>query len=319
MSSSTDITCAARRLGRQKTWATLGLVSTLLLAGCSETGGLNLKEAFQSNESGEEVVARASADTTLVEREVEAPEVFQAIEEGLWDGRPSLGGIWVAHPDVTDPERVMIRNASNGKFVVGALFRRERETPGPDFQASSEAAAALGMLAGAPTQLEVVALRKEAVPIAAPEIAAPTEADTLEEAPTIETASLDPLAGAAAAIEAAAGTEVAATASAASVETEELLLNEAAIITEEEAQSDPAAGLEKPFVQIGIFSDEENANRTADVLRGMGMVPTTRSFNRDGKPFWRLVVGPAETAQDRNQLLAQIKREGYRDAYPVTN
>jgi rare lipoprotein A len=44
------------------------------------------------------------------ERDVEAPEVFDVTDEGLWDGRPSLGGVWVAHPDATDPERVMIRN-----------------------------------------------------------------------------------------------------------------------------------------------------------------------------------------------------------------
>ena len=85
--------------------------------------------------------------TELVERDVEAPEVFQVTEPGLWDGRPSLGGVWVAHPDVTEPERVIVRNEANGKFVIGALFRRERDIPGPRMQASSDAAAALGMLA----------------------------------------------------------------------------------------------------------------------------------------------------------------------------
>ena len=58
----------------------------------------------------------------LVERDVEAPDVFQVTEAGLWDGRPSLGGVWVAHPDVTEPERVMIRNSANGKFVIGAFI-----------------------------------------------------------------------------------------------------------------------------------------------------------------------------------------------------
>ena len=46
----------------------------------------------------------------LVERDVEAPEVFQVTEKALWDGRPSLGGVWVAHPDSDQPERVIIRN-----------------------------------------------------------------------------------------------------------------------------------------------------------------------------------------------------------------
>ena len=85
---------------------------------------------------------------SLVERDIEAPEVFSVNEAGLWDGRPSLGGVWVAHPTVTDPERVIIRNTANDKFVIGALFRRELENPGPALQVSSDAAEALGLLAG---------------------------------------------------------------------------------------------------------------------------------------------------------------------------
>ena len=120
---------------------------------------------------------------------------------GLWDGRPSLGGVWVAHPDVNEPERVIIRNAANSKFVIGALFRRERENPGPAFQVSSDAAAALGMLAGAPAQLNVTALRREEAPAETP--AEEAAAEPLDDPAAIETSSLDPVAGAAAAIDAA--------------------------------------------------------------------------------------------------------------------
>ncbi len=101
--------------------------------------------------------------TRLVERDVEAPDVFQVTEDGLWDGRPSLGGVWLAHPSATDPERVIIRNEANGRFVIGALFRRERDNPGPALQVSSDAASALGLLAGAPAVLNVTALRREEV------------------------------------------------------------------------------------------------------------------------------------------------------------
>ena len=58
---------------------------------------------------------------------------------------------------------MIIRNEENGQFVIGALFRRERENPGPILQVSSDAAAALGMVAGAPTDLNVTALRREEV------------------------------------------------------------------------------------------------------------------------------------------------------------
>ena len=301
-----------------------------LLAGCSETGEFVFKDAFSKKEAEEELVTRApAADTTLVERDVEAPDIFFASEAGLWDGRPSLGGVWVAHPDVVDPERVMIRNAANDKFVVGALFRRERDIPGPQLQISSDAAEALGMLAGAPAQLEVVALRKESIPIAAETPIA--ETDTLENAPLVETASLDPIAGAAAAIEAAPLTGETGSTTAEDVMREASLApNDASVITEAEATSSKpftapatpvkrAGDLEKPFVQIGIFSLEFNADRTANILRGMGMVPTVKPLEQGGKKFWRIVVGPATSEDERNQLLAQIKKQGYSDAYPVTN
>lgn len=76
--------------------------------------------------------------------------MFRVTASGLWDGRPSLRGIWVAHPDADTPERVIIRNDGTGASVIGALFQRERENPGPAFQVSRDAADALGMFAGAP-------------------------------------------------------------------------------------------------------------------------------------------------------------------------
>ena len=121
-------------------------MATLALAGCVE-GGKSLAPA------GSDTTAKAtttSSSTRLVDRDVEAPEVFQVTGQGLWDGRPSLGGVWVATPDAKDPERVLIRNTANGKFVIGALFKRERENPGPPIQISSDAAAALGCWRASP-------------------------------------------------------------------------------------------------------------------------------------------------------------------------
>ncbi|MEY8843337.1 SPOR domain-containing protein, partial [Cribrihabitans sp. XS_ASV171] len=105
------------------------LVASVLLSGCEEGTGMPFMQPKATSASGE-----ASQSTRLVERDVEAPEVFEVTEAGLWDGRPSLGGVWVAHPDAKDPERVIIRNTTNNKFVIGALFRREREIPGPRTQ-----------------------------------------------------------------------------------------------------------------------------------------------------------------------------------------
>ena len=104
-----------------------------------------------------------SADGAV--RDVERPDIFSTTEEALWDGRPSLGGIWAAHPDVTTPERAILVNETTGQRIAGALFRRERDNPGPRVQLSSDAAAALNILAGQPTEVSIVAVRQEEIEI----------------------------------------------------------------------------------------------------------------------------------------------------------
>ena len=278
-----------------------GVVALGLLAACEDGSGFNLKDTFKPRPKAEASADTVGASSTTVERDVEAPDVFSASEPGLWDGRPSLGGVWVAHPDVTDPERVMIRNQGNGKFVVGALFRREREIPGPRLQISSDAAEALGVLAGAPVELNVTALRKEVVAEAP---TAPMEFETLEAPAEIAETSLDPIAAAGAAIDNAAPTP----------ETE-------IVATPEPPAAPPrqASSLTKPYIQIGIFSVEENAERAAKQMRGAGVVPTVKKQEANGKPFWRVIVGPANSASERTALLDTIKGEGFSDAYAVTN
>lgn len=156
-------------LRRTTTSLAAAITALTTLSACGDGQQLNLMERLnlQGRNDGEADAGTMAAGT--VEEDVEAPEVFSVTEQGLWDGRPSLGGIWVAHPDVTDPERVLIRNAANGRTVVGALFRRETELPGPPLQVSSDAAAELQMVAGAPQELSVVALRRREVPAEPPE------------------------------------------------------------------------------------------------------------------------------------------------------
>ncbi|UWQ57418.1 SPOR domain-containing protein [Leisingera caerulea] len=287
--------------------AALGL---LVLAGCED----GPKLGFLQPKPKAEGAVEASSSTKLVERDVEAPDVFQVTEAGLWDGRPSIGGVWVAHPDTQDPERVIIRNNANGQFVIGALFRREREIPGPRLQVSSDAAAALGMLAGAPAELNVTALRREEVtPEPQPDeqsgdgAALPEAADVNEAAlagSEITETALDPIAGAAAAIDASAPAQAApATAEPAAAP----------------APKPQKSALKKPFIQIGIFSVEANAKRTANMMRSAGMVPVVREQSSSGKAFWRVLVGPAQTKTERSQLLNSVKETGFADAYAVTN
>lgn len=251
----------------------------------------------------------------LVERDLEAPEVFQVTASGLWDGRPSLGGVWVAHPEVDDPERVIIRDTDTDNFVIGALFRREREVPGPPLQVSSDAAEALGLLAGQPRELEVTALRRQEVGETPEDEAqedgeAQTEAG-LSAAAEVSEAPLDPVD---AAEDALAADEADTTAGASGEEAGES--GESA--TDADASTGPASsGPERAYVQIGIFSVEENARNTATAMRQAGMVPTVKEQETQGKTFWRVLVGPAPNRDDLEALLDSAQEQGFADAYAV--
>lgn len=289
-----------------------------LLGACEEgTGGLNTNAAKMES-------TRTSGP--LGERDVEAPEVFQVSEAALWDGRPSLGGVWVAHPDVTEPQRVIIRNTSNGKSVVGALFRRERDIPGPRIQASSDAADALAMLAGAPVQLDVTALVRtpeEEAPAQEPDAEATDSAAVLAE-------EVDAIVDQASAETAAAVEEPRQTgfrwpwqrkaeaATATTVVASEALDGTAPTSVDVETL-EPASSLDKPYIQIGIFSAEENADRAASKVRSAGLTPTVREQAGSGTTLWRVLVGPSQNRSEQSDLLAKVKDSGFSDAYPVTN
>ena len=272
----------------------------------------------------------------LIDHDVEAPNVFQTTDKALWDGRPSLGGVWVATPDAKDPERVIIRNPGNGKFVIGALFRREADNPGPKLQISSDAADALGMLAGEPATINVTALRREETPVAAPDASKPL----LDAAESVQATPLDTVtATAAAAIDKAAGkaaadpaipTAPAAQAAAVPAKPGAKPAAQTAVAPAKPgakpaaqtaaapakpamnaAAATPAAPAAGGSIQIGIFSVEDNANRAVKTLAKAGISATVRQEVSQGKPLWSVIAnGNAAT-------LAKIKAAGFADAYTL--
>jgi cell division protein FtsN len=340
---------------------TAAAVLVSLVAAC-EDGQNPFAGLSAGGGAGGVATGAAAASGEVIERDVESPEVFSATDEGLWDGRPSLGGIWVAHPDVTSPERVVIRNASTGKEITGALFRREREMPGPRIQVSSDAAAALGMVAGAPAELSVVALVRERTPVAPPEgeaiasggieatplspgetaaaavaavSAAPAPAaPTSESRPASRPArqAAEPAPAEAAPSPAASAVPAPAPAAAAPApsapEAPAPEAPAAAPAPEAEAApapAAPAAAATQPplaggsFVQVGIFSQESNAEGAAVTLQEAGIVPAIRQQDSNGRTVWRVLVGPVNTAADRAALLEKVRELGFADAYVIRN
>ena len=294
------------------------ILGAVALAGCE--AGTNPFKSGPAPDAAPATAAAPSGAGRATGADVEAPEVFKITAQGLWDGRPSLGGVWVASPDAKDPERVIIRNDATGETVIGALFRRERENPGPPIQISSDAAEALGLLAGAPAKITVTALRRAedtpAAATAATDTASatatgePAKAGKPAKAAAIETGALDTGAVAAAIDKADATAPVMdpnAMAKAAP----------AASTAAAPAASSPSSG-GKSYIQLGIFSVEANAKRAADTVTKAGASAAVRKEDSKGKPYWSVVAGPAASAADRDALMKKIQGLGFADAYFVS-
>lgn len=292
------------------------LISTALTLAACQPGA----NPFARKADTPDATASAPATSvTLVDRDVEAPDVFQTTDMALWDGRPSLGGVWVASPDAVDPERVILRNDANGKFVIGALFKREAFNPGPNLQISSDAAEALGLLAGQPGKISVTALRRE-------EVAASTDATApiLDANEGVSATTLGETA--AAAIDEAEATAKpapkpadgpkapvvsSATPAAAGAVTTTAVAPAGTAAAPKPENPAPAAGA--ATVQIGIFSVEANANRAVQTLTKAGIAASSRKETTQGKTWWSVTA----TGTDRAALLAKVKGLGFTDAYAI--
>jgi hypothetical protein len=312
----------------------VALIGAMGLTACDDSGNFAFPTAAEDSAATLDLPANAPNQTVQVGRDVERPDIFEVTDRGLWDGRPSLGGVWVAHPDVQDPERVVIRNGENGRSIVGALFRRERENPGPLLQVSSDAADELGILPGAPTELTVVVLRREEVDVdAPPEVEVNPVVASLAAPVSIESAALDPadasdaaatetaaaaVAPAAAVLPAAVEAATAAieqTAAAGTSAASDAIDISAVLAPAPEAEPEPAVPVtplaDGTTAQVGIFSVEANAGAAAQRIMAAGLQATVLAEEIGGRTVWRVVAGPlADTGE-----LAQLKSLGYVDAF----
>jgi rare lipoprotein A len=283
----------------------------------------------------------------MVDRDVEAPQVFEAEEAGYWDGKASQGGIWVAHPDVRSPERVIIRNTTNDRFVIGSLFQRDANG-GPNLQLSSDAANALGVWSGQAVPLSVVALRKEQIadPDMAPGLPRPAQDLRVAALDTPPAQAAQVQTGQMRAMKVQKGGQVniddlkvvsvptpgtaqatqkrritaAPAAPVRPVRTAALPTPDAAPAPTRLTIPAPAqtSRLGKPFVQIGYYSVEANAKGTGERLRKQGIVPIIRKETARGKSYWRVVVGPMANIAERGAMQSKVKSLGFTDAYYVS-
>ncbi len=287
------------------------LAMALLLGGCEQLGTTG------SAATPDTAVERGG---TSIEKDVERPDIFSVTENALWDGRPSLGGVWVAYPSNTDPERVVIRNGANGKSVIGALFRRERENPGPKIQLSSDAATALGVIAGTPTEISITVLRRETVEIAPPpETATPETATPETAAPTtsggVANMTAPPRRAAPAATPAHVadqGAENGAGLTAIVAQTLADVVNDAAV---EAAPAQPLFRLRKPYIQVASFAEQPRAIDLVAMLATEGVTAIIQANDPENATLYRVYAGPFNTRAERAAQLRIITGLGFTDAF----
>ena len=191
----------------------------------------------------------------------EKPEILDLSASVIWDGEQTLGGNWISHPDVDSPERVLIKNISNGKSIVGAIFQQTKKMKTGQAVISSDAARALNIAQNDQTKVQIVAVRAAERTSITPAIAEPTKSDG-----------------------ASIGTK-----------------------------------LSKPFIQVGIFGVENNANKTKDQMLKLNLPVNILDFQIKGKLYWRVVAGPASSSDNRRSMLKTIKSAGFTDAYFISN
>ncbi|MGB1209490.1 MAG: SPOR domain-containing protein [Paracoccaceae bacterium] len=233
-------------------------------------------------------LAACSAGTPLSPTEdVAAPAIFDAEDTGQWDGRPSLGGVWVTHPAAKSPERVFIKNMSNGRQTVGALYTGE-SSDNPPVRVSSEAAQALGMRAQAAAVLRITALRRpgdigKTSPTAAP-ATAPVPRDRPADLSGPQTSTLGN--------------------------------SSVSVLAPRRSVRPQAAPLPaRPALQIGIFSTRTNARRAQARLQDAGVPAIIRSVTLQGGTYYSLGTGAIRTERARDRLLARAHAAGFGDAY----
>ncbi len=242
--------------------------------------------------------------STSINRDIERSDIFSVSENALWDGRPSLGGVWVAYPANVDPERVLIRNTKNGKTVIGALFRRERDNPGPKIQLSSDAAVALGVVAGTPTEISIIVLRREEVVVELPEEAAAPVDDNMTIPPRRAAVAMPAPIAPAAISEQALSSITTSETSVASTESTSIAAEVSSLFR-----------LRKPYIQVGTFSTASNATALVETLIAAGVQASSQANDAENPTLWRVISGPYAQRAERSAQLQIIKELGYNDAF----
>lgn len=278
-------------------------IIVLALAGCED--GLTL-----GGDPPDDMVIGPKMTTETIETDVVAPEAFSIKDTALWDGRPTFGGIWIAHPDAETPERVRIRNEETGEEIIGALYKRERDFPGPKIELSADAALALGVLAGTPTKLSIVTLRRKTVEVEVPvdETNSPMTTPLQRPAETPKPEAPKPAPEVPTPVAPVVIPEV----NAASVPEVKTTTLPAVIApaTAPTSESDRTS----VYIQVATMQSRSKADAIVQKLERAGLYADIRENKTGSRTLYRIVVGPAATPEALEIMMGVVKEIGYKDA-----
>ena len=267
-------------------------------------------------------------ETDVITEDMLAPEAFSITDTALWDGRPTFGGVWIAYPNIETPERVRITNPENDKSVIGALYKRESGFPGPQIELSADAAAALGVIAGVPSDLRVVAMRRVDVEVDPTIATGPQPMVTPLQRPS--TRLTTPATAGAAIIDAPAiapltpDVEPAAVVPEAPAANEETPVVEATTLPPVEAPAEveatpvavppAAADPNSTFIQVATFESERRAKDAVQKLETAGLTAEIRETKAGSRTHYRVIVGPATSPEAAEIMMSVVREIGFRDA-----
>jgi hypothetical protein len=239
----------------------------------------------------------AAADEAPMLRD---PSLFQAEARTLWDGLPSMGGAWVAHPAAGAAMMVEATNLDTGRSLRLPMLRISERAGRPPIQMSADAALRLGMAPGRLTPVRLIGLR--AMPEApAPRLSGDGARDDRDDGAR-DDAELAGTAARAAQDAAAAKNDAAAAKSIAAP----MARPKAAALAEPTAAQDAA-----PYVQVAAFGDPANAAETARRFRARDLP----AFEMPAGGLRLVLLGPFDTMDAARRARDIAAADGFADAY----
>jgi rare lipoprotein A len=311
------------------------LLSTVVLAGCSEAGFV-----AQLGKSASGSATRAPAEGTFVIGDpYQADGVWYAPREDyayddtglavvvpLRAGARTLNGevvnpskLTAQHPTLQLPAIVRVTNLESGRAVLLRVNDRGPAEPGRLIGISPEAGRVLGFPRSGTAQVRVQVVAAESRRVAAEAQAStpipPAERITLAAAPRppVQREALDPPPGAVQAANPRLAAPLPAPPPAKPVQVASLGTER---LPETLTQSYASPGT--LWVQAGAFGSAQNAERMRARLGGIGGARTVPA-TVNGRTLWRVRLGPARTVAEADRLLAAAVNAGASEARIVVD